>query len=63
MKKIYIAPITHVVFANPVLMNTDSDGWRDPKDSCGKETTFEEENETGIPDQYTSIWGDEAEED
>ena len=62
MKKNYIAPSTHVVLANPVLMNTDSDGWRDPKDSCGKETTFEEV-ETGIPDHYTSIWGDEAEED
>ena len=28
-----------------------------------KKSDFEEENETGIPDQYTSIWGDEAEED
>ena len=24
-------------------------------------TSFEEENETGIPDSYTNIWGDEEE--
>lgn len=59
MKVLYIAPSTQVIFANPVLMNTDSKGWRDPKESLGKETSFEEENETGIPDSFNSLWGDE----
>ena len=26
-----------------------------------KESEFEEEDKTGIPDSYTSIWGDEEE--
>ena len=61
MKALYIAPSTKVFFSSPILMTTDSDGWRDPKESLGKETSFEEENETGIPDSYTSIWGDDEE--
>lgn len=60
MKVLYIAPSTQVILANPVLMNTDSKGWRDPSLSLGKETSFEEE-ETGIPDGFTNIWGDEEE--
>lgn len=63
MKVLYIAPVTKVTFVSPILMITDSTGHGEPKESLGKETTFEEENETGIPDHYTSIWGDEAEED
>ena len=63
MKVLYIAPVTKVTFVSPILMITDSTGHNKPEESLGKEATFEEENETGIPDQYTSVWGDEAEED
>lgn len=63
MKVLYIAPVTKVTFISPILMITDSTGHNKPEESLGKETTFEEENETGIPDQYTSIWGDEEKED
>ncbi len=59
MKKTYIVPSTQVIFANPVLMNTDSDGWDTPETSLGKENSFEEE--TGIPNAFTNIWGDEEE--
>lgn len=62
MKVLYIAPVTKVTFVSPILMITDSTGHNKPEESLGKETTFEEV-ETGIPDHYTSIWGDEAEED
>lgn len=62
MKVLYIAPVTKVTFVSPILMITDSTGHNKPEESLGKETTFKEV-ETGIPDQYTSIWGDEAEED
>ena len=30
-------------------------------DDMAKESQFEEENKTSIPDSYTSIWGDEEE--
>jgi hypothetical protein len=61
MKKTYIVPSTQVIFANPVLMNTDSDGWDTPETSLGKESDFEEE-ETPLY-QNNSIWGEEEKED
>ena len=61
MKKVYIAPSTQVIFANPVLMNTDSDGWDTPETSLGKESDFEEEEAPVY--QNNSIWGEEEKED
>lgn len=61
MKVLYIAPVTKVTFVSPILMITDSTGHNKPEESLGKETSFEEENETGIPDGFTNIWGDEEE--
>lgn len=62
MKALYIAPSTKVIFASPVLMTTDSKGWRDPSQSLGKETVVVEE-ETGIPTKFSNIWGDEEDKD
>lgn len=60
MKKRYISPAVKVTFVSPVLMNTDSTGWNEPKESLGKETGIEEEEEkTGIPSAFTNIWEDE----
>ncbi len=62
MKKEYIKPSVGIVLLKSDLMVLENSGVAD--DPMAKETTFEEEKvETGIPDQYTSIWGDEAEED
>lgn len=60
MKVLYIAPVTKVTFVSPILMITDSTGHNKPEESLGKETSFEEE-ETGIPDGFTNVWGDEEE--
>jgi len=59
----YIKPeivVTSIVESYSIL---ETSGKQDPGTIDAKEASFEEENETGIPDQYTSIWGDEAEED
>lgn len=64
MKNIYKKPVieyTAVTEAYGLLLG-DS-GEVDTEYMESKKSDFEEENETGIPDQYTSIWGDEAEED
>lgn len=62
MKKTYIVPSTKVIFASPILMTTDSDGWDTPETSLGKETSFEED-ETGVPNKFSNIWGDEEDKD
>jgi hypothetical protein len=59
MKKVYKKPVVEVtsVECQQLMENsgTATVVWT-------KETSdFEEENETGIPDSYTSIWGDEEE--
>jgi len=62
MKKEYIKPSVGIVLLKSDLMVLENSGVAD--DPMAKENKFEEEKvETGIPDQYTSIWGDEAEED
>ena len=64
MKNIYKKPVieyTAVTEAYGLLLG-DS-GEVDTEYMESKKSDFEEENETGIPDHYTSIWGDEAEED
>ncbi len=65
MKKVYKKPVvefTEVIEVYGLLLG-DS-GEVDPSDPGGgmegkKSDIFE--NETGIPDSYTSIWGDEEE--
>ncbi len=63
MKELYEQPVTEIVELTEgygVMGNMDSEG--ETEDPMSKETTsFEEENETGIPDSYTGIWGDEEE--
>ena len=51
-----------MIFASPILMTTDSDGWDTPETSLGKETSFEED-ETGVPNKFSNIWGDEEDKD
>lgn len=59
MKKEYIKPLVGIVMlASEIIMDENSGVASNPK---AKEIEFEEENETGIPDSYTSIWGDDEE--
>lgn len=59
MKKVYRKPVIEIMSVESSQL----------MESSGKATVVwskensEIEVETGIPDQYTSIWGDEAEED
>ena len=56
-EKPYIKVTT--VYTEPILAGTLEHGVIDT--DLSKESEFEEKNETGIPDSYTSIWGDEEE--
>lgn len=63
MKELYEQPVTEVIELTEeygVMTDMDSEGETDVPMSK-EATSFEEENETGIPDSYTSIWGDEEE--
>ena len=64
MKSMYEKPVVKVttVITEPFLAETLEHGVIGEGDDMAKESSFEEV-ETGIPDQFTSIWGDEAEED
>lgn len=66
MKMIYQRPVItglELSEREAFLANSLEKGIYNPGNAMGKEGSFEEEVETGIPDQFTSIWGDEAEED
>lgn len=39
----------------------EASGDMDPGEIGAKETAFEEENETGIPNTFTNVWGEEEE--
>lgn len=57
----YIRPeivVTDLVEAYNIL---ETSGLMDPSEIGAKETAFEEENETGIPNTFTNVWGDEEE--
>ena len=59
-KREYLSPEIQVI--KPITsyqILEASDGVLDEYES--KESEFEEENKTGIPDSYTNIWGDEEE--
>lgn len=59
-KREYLSPEIQVI--KPITsyqILEASDGILEEYES--KESEFEEENKTGIPDSYTSIWGDEEE--
>ena len=60
MKKEYIKPfVGMVMLASERLLGENSGVAYDP---MAKETDIEDEGiETGIPDSYTNIWGDEEE--
>ena len=63
MKKIYIIPnlqVTRICEAVSLLEGSKV-GEISTGDIMSKESEFEEENKTGIPDSYTNIWGDEEE--
>ena len=60
MKKEYIKPFVGMVMLASERLLGENSGVAD--DPWAKENSFEEEKvETGIPDSYTSIWGDEEE--
>ena len=61
MKSIYEKPVVEIttVYAEPILAGTLEHGVIDT--DLSKESQFEDENETGIPDSYANIWGDEEE--
>ena len=63
MKSMYEKPYINVttVYSEPILASTLEHGVIGEGDDMAKESQFEEENKTGIPDSYTSIWGDEEE--
>lgn len=60
MKKEYIKPFVGMVMLASERLLGENSGVADKP--MAKEIEFEEEGiETGIPDSYTSIWGDEEE--
>ena len=61
MKKDYIKPIVGIVMlASEIIMDENSGVADKPR---AKEGTLEVEEETGIPDKFSNIWGDEEDED
>lgn len=62
MKKQYVLPCVEVKeLYESISLLDPSVGQIKPGEIMSKESQFEDENETGIPDSYTSIWGDEEE--
>lgn len=51
------------VYTEPVLASTLEHGVIGEGDDMAKESQFEDDNETGIPNGFTNIWGDEEKED
>ena len=62
MKSMYEKPLVKVitVFTESFIAESEH-GVIGEGDDMAKESQFEEENKTSIPDSYTSIWGDEEE--
>lgn len=59
MKIEYIKPSVGIVLLKSDLMVLENSGVA--SNPRAKELDFEEENETGIPDGFTNVWGDEEE--
>lgn len=62
MKSMYEKPYINVttVYTEPVLASTLEHGVIGEGDDMAKKGEFVEE-ETGIPDNFTNVWGDEEE--
>lgn len=59
MKKEYIKPLVCIVMlASEIIMDENSGVASNPK---AKEGSLEAEVETGIPDSFSNIWGEEDE--
>ena len=57
MKKEYIKPLVGIVMlASEIIMDENSGVASNPK---AKEGTLEVEEETGIPDSFSNIWGED----
>ena len=67
MKKIYERPVItglELSEREDFLAASLEKGIYDPRNAMGKEGSLEEEKvETGIPSKFTSLWGDEEEEE
>lgn len=64
MKSMYEKPYINVttVYSEPILASTLEHGVIGEGDDMAKKGEFEEE-ETGIPDKFSNIWGDEEDKD
>lgn len=60
MKSMYEKPAIEVTTVYTQALLVESEHGTISED-LSKKSQFEEENETGIPDSYTNIWGDEEE--